>query len=325
MRVPRGLCCLFGLLATGAVSGQALTMSGLVVSSGMHAQVAGGPLQLLPAGTAVPGRIDLSSEVVAGRARHSVQFQYDEHAAVAESDLDVLATRWGGTSASCRGNFRFLLHAGQPLAGVVTITWQPLHWQATAAVQVLVDVGDDGSAELNTGLSWPLQVTVPVAFGPGDLPILAYVQANASTNWFVASSVGMHRLRIEFRPTAPCAVVASGTPCPATGGPELAVMPAFAGSLDFRTSGLLPASQTLGAIVFGTRQNNAVLPLPPQCVLVPDVASWQVLWPDSAGRSELPVDPRPLPRGVPIEVQSLALNLVAGTLAASNLATLTCP
>lgn len=204
------------------------------------------------------------------------------------------------------------LHATEPVRGRFVVT----HARQVTRLCDLVywlDVGDDGQLEASNALiTRPL---LPVAFGPGSLPVRLSNYAGYSLTdeqWHFA---GASQLAIHFVPDSGCVPTIVAPPC---GSIDLQPTQNFTLGTDQVVTGLQPAGQGLAAVVYGFQSTQMPLPNSAGCMLTNDAFAVRLLAADATGRAvhaihTIPVALRPLA----ILAQVIELDVAQGTVSTS--------
>lgn len=261
-------------------------------------------------------------------ATASLRLDASDHAIVLRSAVGASAqstTLSPNGAANALSQAVLTLRVARPVWGRLVLGWSIAHSLPGAGATVAVDVGDDGSYELQVPYALPRVVQMPVAFGPGELRIRTLTSASANAGRFIPTTAIGSELVVDLRPDPlTCLVQHVPVTCP---GAAVLVEPIgnFARGIDARISGLLPPSTTIAALVLGTNRQNTVLPLPPFCLLLTDVAHSVLLAPAADGRAVRSLDLPPALRPLSFNLQALALETAAGTLRSSSLVLVACP
>ena len=218
------------------------------------------------------------------------------------------------TNGTAGASVRYEFASPVAVHGLLSITWL-VQASGTGAAQLAIDVGDDGIVDAtDSGV-------LPVVFGPGALVVRVTASANATAGSFHAGWSTWHysgavqgALVLGLAPDAP-AVQMTSAACGAL-SPGLAVLPTFAGGVQFR--GACAPPDDIAVLVLGMVGAALPLGLPPGCALAvrPDVTAWQL--PDAQRGVAWELAVPPAVRPLALHAQLLGLHVVPMSIATSS-------
>lgn len=307
------------------VAAQSLTMT----ASTVQFQAAAGPdLQTAPAGTPILSSplYRSASTQIGGFGTSWVQSSLDlgpqllsfDTSLYASSVLPGSSSAFVGPLVEATAEVMLTLTATAPVFADVTIDWRFLTYIfPMAGVTVQVDVFDDGRFELN-GFIFPVVVTLPLAFGPGSIPIRVRTLLSCRANVKSRQISGTGQLHIRLTPNPGNLILSStpsvcSTPIPLT----------LAADLDFdrriRFQIAAPASpSTLGALILGSTLSMVPLAFPPLCHGLTDPLVVRWLLPTEVAGTPVYCSTHNLTAPFALHTQALLLDLQSGQLLASN-------
>lgn len=312
-------------ITTIHVAAQSLTMT----ASTVQFQAAAGPdLQTAPAGTPVSSSplYRSASTQIGGVGTSWVQSSLDlgpqllsfDTILFVNSVMPPTGSVFVGPPVEAMAEVMLTLTATAPVFANVAIDWRfSGQFPTMAGVTARVDIFDDGQFELNAFI-FPVVVTLPLAFGPGSIPIRVRTLLTTQANVKHRQALGTGQLRIRLTPN-PGNLTLQSTPSVCSTPIPLAL----AAGVDFDRGILFqlaaPVSpSTLGALILGSTLSMVPLPFPPQChgLTDPLVVSW--LSPAEVAGTPVHCSTHNLTAPFALHTQALLLDLQSGHLLASN-------
>lgn len=312
-------------ITTIHVAAQSLTMT----ASTIQFQASAGPdLQTAPAGTPILSSplYRSASTQIGGIGTSWVQSSLDlvaqplsfDTSLYVNSVLPGSSSAFVGPLVEATAEVMLTLTATAPVFADVTIDWRFLGQFATmAGVTAQVDIFDDGQFELN-GFIFPVVVTLPLAFGPGSIPVRVRTLLTSRANVNIRQTTGTGQLHIRLTPN-PGNLILNNTPSVCSSPIPLAL----AADVDFdrriRFQIAAPASpSTLGALILGSTLSMVPLPFPPQCHGLTDPLVVRWLSPAEVAGTPVYCSTHNLTAPFALHTQALLLDLQSGQLLASN-------
>ncbi len=234
------------------------------------------------------------------------------------STMPATGSVFVGPPVEAMAEVMLTLSATAPVFADVTIDWRFLGQFATmAGVTAQVDIFDDGQFELN-GFIFPVVVTLPLAFGPGSIPVRVRTLLTSRANVNIRQTTGTGQLHISLTPN-PGNLILNNTPSVCSSPIPLAL----AADVDFDRRirfqiAAPPSPSTLGALILGSTMSMLPLPFQPQCHGLTDPLVVRWLSPAEVAGTPVYCSTQNLTTPFALHTQALLLDLQSGHLLASN-------